>query len=141
MKSLQQLKSCTTSIQEDEQNELTEETRHDNRSEIVHKRKITSKLLAEFIDQDLDEHGAKMNKKTKRHINLISNQSIEHCVNRLLSMSQKALETRIKKIFAAAGKHVIEKLLVFYYALTFMCYEDLARLAKDSLVKFEILIP
>jgi hypothetical protein len=54
------------------------------------------------------------------HSEDISNNAIVHCVDRIKSMSNRALATRVNAISSGSGKTSREKLLVFYYALK-MC--------------------
>ena len=70
------------------------------------RKKVTAKYLREAIETE-----------SKADSSAISNQAIVHCVDRLNSMSVKALGSRIRTISKAAGKNSREKLLVFYYAL------------------------
>ena len=80
------------------------------------RKKISAKGLRNAIEQSNNTHSAE-----------ISNQAIVHCIDRLYSMSEKALESRIKTISRAKGKNAREKLLVFHYALQEAGLEDLSR--------------
>lgn len=75
------------------------------------------------------------------HSDEISNQAISHCCNRIHSMSNKALATRMKGISSGSGDGSREKLLVFYYALKMCGLEELTLAAAHCLRKWKIQVP
>lgn len=75
------------------------------------------------------------------HDEEISDKAIYHCVDRIHSMSNEALATRIKGISSGRGKVSREKLLVFYYALKMCGLDQLAHVAARNLQLFGIKVP
>lgn len=88
------------------------------------RKKVTAKALREIIEG-----------KSKADSQAISNQAIVHCIDRLNSMSVKALGSRIRTISKAAGKNSREKLLVFQYALKEAGLDGLSEEARAALKK------
>lgn len=83
--------------------------------EDVGRKKVSANVLRELITSQNLEHSE-----------LISDESIVHCLYRITSMSNKALSTRVKMIARAQGKQSQEKLLVFYYGLRASGLDELA---------------
>lgn len=65
----------------------------------------------------------------------------DHCLMRVRSMSEKALETRIKMIERAAGKSCIVKMAIFKCCLEEHNYLSLAKKAGQSLERLKVLQP
>ena len=63
------------------------------------------------------------------------NASYAHTVDRVLSMSEKALEARIKKIERANGKYALLKQRMFAEVLIIEGYTELAKLAQESVMR------
>ena len=87
--------------------------------------KVTAKSLRDTIS------------KNRAHDKIISDQAIVHCVDRLNSMSEKALTTRANMIARAAGKNSKEKLMVFSYALKAAGLEEVAVACDDAIARLE----
>ena len=85
------------------------------------RQKVTAKSLREFISNNSTNHN-----------NIVSNATIGHCVDRLNSMSEKALTSRVKTIAKANGKNSKEKLLCTYYALKAAQLVDIADLCFEA---------
>ena len=65
----------------------------------------------------------------------------EHCAMRVRTMSERALNKRIKTIERAAGKHCIIKMAIFKCCLQDKGYWELAELANSSLERLKALMP
>jgi len=61
--------------------------------------------------------------------------SYAHTVDRVLSMSEKALEARIKKIEQANGKYALLKQRMFAEVLIIEGFDELAKLAQASVLR------
>ena len=61
--------------------------------------------------------------------------SYAHTVDRVLSMSEKALEARIKKIEQAHGKYALLKQRMFAEVLIIEGFDELAKLAQASVLR------
>lgn len=99
-------------VHDDEDDDEYQETR----------KKISAKELRKVITESSEGHDAE-----------ISNQAIVHCIDRINSMSEKALRSRIKTIARAKGKNAREKLLVFQYALQETGMEGLSKECVEAL--------
>jgi len=64
-----------------------------------------------------------------------------HCLMRVRTMSEKALETRIKVIERAAGKCCVIKMAIFKCCLEEEGYATLAKMAHESLERLKALLP
>ena len=63
--------------------------------------------------------------------------SYAHTLDRVLSMSMKALESRMRKIEKANGKYAIVKMRMFAEVLLLEGYEDLAKKCEESLLRLQ----
>ena len=63
--------------------------------------------------------------------------SYAHTLDRVLSMSMKALESRMRKIERANGKYAIVKMRMFAEVLLLEGYEDLAKKCEESLLRLQ----
>jgi hypothetical protein len=80
---------------------------------------------------------AKYERLMERHaqsgLKLPPNATYAHTVHRVLSMSEKALSTRIKVIERAQGQYAVLKMRMFAEVLLLEGYEELSALAEDAL--------
>mgnify|MGYP001263972862 CR=1 FL=1 len=75
--------------------------------------------------------------KSKGNAKLPKTASYAHTLDRVLSMSTKALESRMNKIERANGKYAIVKMRMFAEVLLLEGYEDLAKKCEASLLRIQ----
>ena len=86
------------------------------------RKRVTAKALRELIE-----------KTDSNHNRTISNEAVALCCQRLASMSEQALLSRIKTIAKAQGKNSYEKLLVFRYGLQAAGFPSHADYCKQAM--------
>ena len=91
------------------------------------RKKITSSILINYIKN-----------ANRNHYDIIENKTIAHTVDRITSMSDKALKSRINIILKAKGKYCYEKLLSFYYGLLVANITDAAEECNKAVKQLEI---
>lgn len=65
----------------------------------------------------------------------------DHCLMRVRTMSDQALQNRVKAIERAAGKHSVVKMAIFKSCLQDESKWDLAELARQALERLKALLP
>ena len=157
-------KASPTPVKESRKRKLHEKNDHDdskkraNRLDGRNKRVVRQSLRLSGKDPDgkaakLDEKAKRQQKieedrllkyeklvklhKLKGNAKLPKTASYAHTLDRVLSMSTKALKSRMNKIERANGKYAIVKMRMFAEVLLLEGYEDLAKECEASLLRIQ----
>jgi hypothetical protein len=117
-----------TELPEEELVKANDEIQKERQSRILECRKVRMRRALEFSEAGA-ERAAKENPTA----------SYEHCLKRVLTMTEKGLINRVKAIELAAGRHSVIKMAIFKSCLQDEGQWDLAELASRALERLKAL--